>query len=213
MPLLDHFGPPLHTLRTWTSFFHMWACHLLDVLNEHLPEEYHGCLLIQVGGYPNLMTREPNERDRFESQVYVGDKDWTLPSRMCAVVKFVSPRDKADAASRRAFAEWCTKDLQEGRSLIVVDIVTTTKADMHADLCRVARLGIGEPESEFEMLAAAYRPVLGDDGRVAVWLEPLALGRPLPTLPLWIAEDLAVPADLEGSYNSACKALRIPRFP
>ena len=39
--------------------------------------------------------------------------------------------------------------------------------------------------------------------------QPLALGQPLPTLPLWIAADFSVPLDLEASYQATCLDLRI----
>jgi hypothetical protein len=42
------------------------------------------------------------------------------------------------------------------------------------------------------------------------WARPLKLGEPLPTLPLWLASDLAIPLDLESSYEQTCRALRIP---
>jgi hypothetical protein len=41
------------------------------------------------------------------------------------------------------------------------------------------------------------------------WFHPLAPGLPLPALPLWLAPDLAVTLDLEGSYEDACRVLRI----
>jgi hypothetical protein len=31
----------------------------------------------------------------------------------------------------------------------------------------------------------------------------------LPTLPLWLADDFAVPLELEASYEDTCRALRI----
>ena len=42
------------------------------------------------------------------------------------------------------------------------------------------------------------------------WLHPLAVGRPLPTLPLWLADNLAVPLELEESYEETCRILRLP---
>jgi hypothetical protein len=33
--------------------------------------------------------------------------------------------------------------------------------------------------------------------------------QPLPCLPLWLTEDLAVPLDLEASYEQTCRDLRI----
>ncbi len=41
----------------------------------------------------------------------------------------------------------------------------------------------------------------------------MALGQPLPTLPLWIAADFSVPLDLEASYQATCTDLRIIRRP
>jgi hypothetical protein len=40
--------------------------------------------------------------------------------------------------------------------------------------------------------------------------RPLTLGEPLPTLPLWLSTDLAIPLNLESSYEQTCQALRIP---
>lgn len=41
------------------------------------------------------------------------------------------------------------------------------------------------------------------------WNHALAPGEPLPVLPLWLSEELAVPLDLEASYEQTCKDLRI----
>jgi hypothetical protein len=38
----------------------------------------------------------------------------------------------------------------------------------------------------------------------------LAIGQPLPTLPLWLADDRSVPLELEASYEETCRILRIP---
>jgi hypothetical protein len=41
----------------------------------------------------------------------------------------------------------------------------------------------------------------------------LQIGQQLPTLPLWLAPDLAVPLDLEASHTAACNDLRIAAWP
>jgi hypothetical protein len=41
------------------------------------------------------------------------------------------------------------------------------------------------------------------------WNHPLAVGSPLPVLPLWLSDDLAIPLDLEASYEQTCRDLRI----
>ena len=55
-----------------------------------------------------------------------------------------------------------------------------------------------------------YRAVLrGGRAFVEAWPEPLAIGKPLPTVPLWIAVDLPIPVPLDQSYRLTCESLRI----
>ena len=42
------------------------------------------------------------------------------------------------------------------------------------------------------------------------WYHPLAIGQPLPTLPIWLKETLPISLDLESSYEETCRILRIP---
>ena len=49
----------------------------------------------------------------------------------------------------------------------------------------------------------------GEAWHFQTWNHPLALGQPLPTLPLWLTDDLAVPLELEASYEEACHILRL----
>jgi hypothetical protein len=58
--------------------------------------------------------------------------------------------------------------------------------------------------------AVSYRATGANEALLLeAWPAPLALGQPLPTLPLWIAADLSVPLDLEASYQATCADLRI----
>ena len=42
------------------------------------------------------------------------------------------------------------------------------------------------------------------------WAHALVVGQRLPLLPLWLAENLAVPLELEATYEETCRILRIP---
>ena len=73
-------------------------------------------------------------------------------------------------------------------------------------------LGRPEPSPAAEALlyAVACRYVAGSRRRqLKTWEQPPAVGQPLPTLPLWLADDLAVPLELEASYEETCRVLRI----
>jgi hypothetical protein len=41
------------------------------------------------------------------------------------------------------------------------------------------------------------------------WSRVLTIGQPLPTLPLWLADNLSLPLDLDATYEETCRALRI----
>lgn len=41
------------------------------------------------------------------------------------------------------------------------------------------------------------------------WYYPLAIGQPVPTLPIWLKETKAISLDLESSYEETCRTLRI----
>jgi hypothetical protein len=57
-------------------------------------------------------------------------------------------------------------------------------------------------------VACRWRPH-GQSHLLEAWNHPLHLGQPLPTLTLWLAEDIAVPLELEASYEQTCRDLRI----
>jgi len=40
--------------------------------------------------------------------------------------------------------------------------------------------------------------------------DRLAVGQPLPSLPVWLSETLTMTLELEASYEETCRVLRIP---
>src|SRR5262249_51503495 len=114
-------------------------------------------------------------------------------------------------AERRAFAAKCAGFLAEGVSLIVIDIVTERRANLHNETMRLMEAA---PEldlpPEAALYAVAYRPVRrGERDEIDLWARPLSVGAPLPTLPLRLTGDLFVPVDFEASYQEACRRRRI----
>jgi len=50
---------------------------------------------------------------------------------------------------------------------------------------------------------------VGQKTLLETWASPLAVGQPLPTLPIWLTETEAVSLDLEVACEAACRVLRI----
>ncbi len=129
--------------------------------------------------------------------------------RLTAAIELVSPRNKDRPQARQAFAVKCVGYLQQDSSVVVVDTVTTRCADLNAAI--LSLLNVEAAAAPSGLSAVSYRAVGRDDEtqQLQAWPAPLALGQPLPTLPLWIAADFSVPLDLDASYRATCADLRI----
>ncbi len=145
--------------------------------------------------------------DEFEVRVFSSAAGPVL----VAAIELVSPGNKDREDARRAFAAKCAAYLQRGIGLVVVDIVTSRHANLHDDLMNL--LGQGEWltfPAPTPLYATAYRPA-HRQGRneIDLWREPLAVERPLPTVPLAVRGLGCLPIDLESSYMEARKRGRI----
>lgn len=239
MPLRDHFHAPLKDQEDWESFHSAWANTIVRRLNSHwLPRRYRsapqahlGALVevdvatfeeerpfVDVGGSNGGVATavwapsRPTEslaatlpvQDVFEVRVY----DERRGRRLVAAVELVSPGNKDRPESRQAFVIKCAAYLQQQVSLVIVDVVTDRLANLHAELMELLHQSM--ETSELPLYAVAYRSTKEKDGwRMDLWYEPLTLGAALPTMPLWLASNLAVPLELELTYEETCQVLRL----
>lgn len=132
---------------------------------------------------------------------------------LVAAVELVSERNKDRPAARREVAVKCASYLHAGVSLVVVDADTERLADLHGELCDLLAVGPAlRWASPTGLAVVSYRtakPAADAPVRLDAWPFPLAVGQELPTVPLWLAADLAVPLELEWSYRAACRSLRL----
>lgn len=146
--------------------------------------------------------------DEYEVRVY----DTKSGRRLVAAVEIVSPADKDRPEHRRAFVAKCAALLQDRVCVAIVDLVTTRTSNLYGDLMEL--FGQTDPSLANEpspLYAVACRWARdGDAWLLETWANSLAIGQPLPTLPLWLAENLAVPLELETSYDETCRILRMP---
>ncbi len=101
--------------------------------------------------------------------------------------------------------------MRDGVCVAIVDLVTTRSADLHGELLEfIGRADLPPSVGPTPIYAVVCRWSRKDGaGYFEDWSHPLAIGQPLPTLPLWIAGDLAVPLELEPCYEETCRVLRI----
>jgi Protein of unknown function (DUF4058) len=145
------------------------------------------------------------DADLFEVRVF----DEQDTPRLVAAIELVSPSNKDRASHRQAFGIKCASYLQQGVGVLVVDIVTSRSANLHDELLRLLQFVPDQPaKSPEDLYTASYRTAGTDgQGRLDVWVEALAVGNPLPVMPLWISEEQSVPVNLEDAYTAARETL------
>lgn len=148
-------------------------------------------------------------QDEYEVRVYDTDR----AQRLVAAIELVSPANKDER--RRAFIAKCAAMLQHQVSVTIVDLVTVRQQNLYGELLdfidRVDPALGADPPAIYAVACRATKTSAkpAPPWQLQAWLEPLRVGQPLPTLPLWLADDLAVPLELESSYEETCRLLRI----
>jgi uncharacterized protein DUF4058 len=150
---------------------------------------------------------EPPDEYEYEVRIFDLERERTL----VAAIELASPANKDRAESRQAFVAKCAALLRKGIAVSIVDLVTVRRFNLYAQLMEF----IGHPDrtmssEEPPIYAASCRWVTkGTRALLEAWSHTLVIGQPLPTLPLWLREDLVLALDLEQSYEQACGDLWI----
>lgn len=145
--------------------------------------------------------------DEYEVRVY----DARHNRRLVAAIELISPGNKDRPESRRQFVAKCAALLRQHVSILLVDLVTARDFNLYAELLEwigEQDQSLGDHPPATYGVACCWRP-RGMSHWLDTWNHSLAVGQPLPVLPLWLTDDLAIPLDLEASYEQTCRDLRI----
>jgi hypothetical protein len=147
-------------------------------------------------------------QDVYEVRVY----DEKRGRRLVAAVEIASPANKDRPEHRHAFVAKCAGLLQERVCVVIVDVITTRTANLYGELLELTGLSdpLLQPEPPTLYATACRSTKKGEQWFLETWTYPLEVGRALPTVPLWLADDLALPLELEESYQESCDILSIP---
>ena len=236
MVLQDHFRPPLGARRHWHAFHNAWATYISSDLNRRLPEGYFAEPNVQFGIEIDVATfEEADSLTNRPSDLGPDPDGWiasaptqTIPlpvitdvvevlvfdrdggPTLAGAIEFVSPANKDRPDHRDAFITKCAAYLQQGLGLVIVDVVTGRRFNGHKALLK--RLGTDATMPiDAKLYATSYRPV-DRDGQTSldIWQEGLAIGKSLPSLPLWLRGALCLRVDLDATYDRTCREQQIP---
>jgi hypothetical protein len=225
--LHDHFRPPLSLRRHWHAFHNAWSTYLASHLNQQLPPGYFAESNVQFGIEIDVAAWEENGPVAYSFSWNAPPPSQTLPiaiitdvvevlvySReggptLAGAIELVSPANKDRPAHRDALVTKCAAYLQQGVGLILVDVVTDRRANLHDELLSRLQATPTAPPTD-DLYAAAYRPVeKEDEGHLDIWYEALAIGNELPALPLWLRGNLCLRVDLAATYERTCVEQRV----
>ncbi len=235
MPLRDHFRGRIDEFASWEALHGGWPMMIVLGLANRLPAGYSAQPQVHVGAeveidvatfehesagpsrgggaaiayLPAPPTLETDADVGVESAYEVRVYDERRGRRLVAAIELVSPANKDRPETRAAFAAKCAALARREVAVTIVDVVTNRTGAAYADL--LACFGLRDPALGDAPLYAGTCRLAGSGPRrrLRSWAVPLALGAPLPTLPLWLAPDRSIPLDLEDSYEQCCRALRI----
>jgi hypothetical protein len=240
MPLRDHFHSPVNDKHRWDAVHGQWPGEIVRTLFDILPAGFvaepkihHGSPfevdvsmledddrppLVEIdGGTATLTVASPpltvpadlSELDEYEIRVYDTQRERTL----VAAIEIVSPANKDRRETREQFIVKADSLLRQGVCVAMVDIVTNYQANLYAEL--LARFDqtdyrVGDPPAPLYAVTLRGRKPKKRRPVLDLWFFPLAIGQPLPAIPLWLGADLAIELPLEPSYQEVCRLLRIP---
>ena len=138
--------------------------------------------------------------------------DLSRGRQLVAAIEIVSPANKDRPLNRRAFVRKCADLLQQHVCVSIVDLVTIRRFNLYCDL--LDWMGLSDPS--FDPRASTYAVTCrwhknDRHSRLLAWAYPLVMGEDLPTLPIWLTDELSISLDLEVSYEQTCQILRLAR--
>jgi hypothetical protein len=122
--------------------------------------------------------------------------------QVVAVVEIVSPGNKNTRTALAAFVRKAADLIWQGIHLLVVDLFPPSDRDPQGIHRAIWDEVAGRPfelPPDKPLTAVAYRAV---PTKVA-FVEPLAVGDPLPALPIYLTEADYIPAPLEETYRTS----------
>jgi hypothetical protein len=188
------------------DFHHAWIEDLKRALNRGLLPPDHYALAVAP---PQVWFHARTEADQYAAKAKAIAIRHTSDHRVIAVLEIVSPGNKSNRHGLRNFVDKAVELLRGGIHLLIVDLFPPGPRDPQG-----IHKAIWDEYQDSTFALPAGRPLtlaayIGGPCPEA-FVEPAAVGTPLPEMPLFLAPDCYVPGPLEATYQSAWEA--VPSF-
>jgi hypothetical protein len=173
------------------------------------PDSSRGSATFAQASPAPTLTVDAEFPEQYSYEVLVFDLE--RERRLVAAVEIVSPANKDRPESRQLFVTKCFNLLRQGVCVSMIDIVTIRQFNLYTEMLALLQRSdptFSPPPPIYAVTCRRRR--LAAQTKLEAWSSPLAIGRPLPSLPVWLSETETVSLDLEASYEGTCRVLRIP---
>jgi hypothetical protein len=126
--------------------------------------------------------------------------------RVVAMIEIVSPGNKSTRNALRSFVEKAAELLDQRVHLLIVDLLPPGRHDPHGIHAAIWDEIAGQeyvPPADQPLTLASYETAL----TVRAYVRQVAVGEPLPDMPLFLEPNGCVQVPLEGTYQTAFAAM------
>jgi hypothetical protein len=185
-------------------FHQQWAVAICDALNAgRLPKGYSALIEQSAAGvYPDL-PKTLFASQATDEEIYAAKANRIAIhhplGEVIAIIEIVSPGNKNSRHALRSFLEKTLGFLQQGIHLLIIDLHPPSRRDpqgIHKAIWDEFRDEPFELPPDKPLTLAAYSAGVP----IKAFIEPVAVGDPLPDMPVFLDPDTYILAPLEPSY-------------
>lgn len=214
------------------AFHHSWIEAIHRSVLKRLPPDYYSLPEQQAAGFgPDVLTLKSADAEELTpdgstttltrpktrmfqetaTEFYLRKKKAVVirhvsGDRIVAMIEIISPGNKNSAHGLRAFVRKARELLQQKIHLLIVDPFPVSSRDPHG-----LHAAIFEEIQDDPLELPVEKPLstfsYDCDDRVRTYLEPLAVGDPLPMMPVFLYPGMHIEVPLEETYLSAWEAV------
>ncbi len=167
--------------------------------------EANGSLAILTAAPPALFTIPAIFPDEIEIEV----RERRNGRPLVGAIELISPANKKDKDERASFVSKCVAYLRKGIGLVIIDVVTERRANLHNELMVALTAPSTTALSNSPTYLAGYRPVhrrSHHSNEIEMWPSSLNVGDTIPKVPFGLRGGPILMLDLEATYNEALHA-------
>jgi len=133
---------------------------------------------------------------------------------LVAAIEIVPPGNKSSQARLQKFVQKTIDFLEQGVHVLVIDLFPPTPRDPSG----IHQVIWGDYNGDFEFhpdkpLTLACYQASSEDTFPRAYVEPIALGEPLPAMPLFLSPERYINIELEATYESTWAVYPAPLKP